>query len=48
MPGDSAFDAARRVQNDAVDRRPAVIARCTGPDDIAAAAAARPRAPAYR
>jgi FAD/FMN-containing dehydrogenase len=37
LPGDPAFDDARRVQNDIVDRRPALIARCAGPADVAAA-----------
>ena len=37
IPSDEAFEPARRVQNDAVDRRPAVIARCTGPADVASA-----------
>jgi len=37
IPSDAAFEEARRVENDAIDRRPAVIARCTGPADVASA-----------
>jgi hypothetical protein len=37
LPGDGAYEDARRVQNDIVDRRPALIARCAGPADVAAA-----------
>jgi FAD/FMN-containing dehydrogenase len=36
-PGDAGYEAARRCFNVLVDRRPAVIARCFGVDDIAAA-----------
>jgi FAD/FMN-containing dehydrogenase len=37
VPGDPAFDDARRTQNDLIDRRPALIARCGDPADIASA-----------
>jgi FAD/FMN-containing dehydrogenase len=36
-PADSEYDAARRSFNALVDRRPAVIARCVGTDDVATA-----------
>ena len=34
VPGDEQYDAARAVFNVAIDRRPALIARCGGPDDV--------------
>jgi FAD/FMN-containing dehydrogenase len=37
VPGDPAYEDARRTQNDATDRRPAVIARCAGTGDVVAA-----------
>jgi FAD/FMN-containing dehydrogenase len=36
-PGDSGYDAARRIWNGAIDRRPACIARCHGVADVVAA-----------
>jgi FAD/FMN-containing dehydrogenase len=34
-PGEEGYDHTRRVWNGAVDRRPALIARCAGADDVA-------------
>jgi FAD/FMN-containing dehydrogenase len=33
-PSDPGYDAARRVFNGAIDRRPGLIARCRNPDDV--------------
>lgn len=36
-PDDRGYDIARKVQNGMIDKRPAVIARCTGVADVLAA-----------
>src|SRR5262245_14223588 len=37
QPGDPSYDEVRRVHNGLVDKRPALIARCTGTADVVAA-----------
>src|SRR6185312_6511886 len=34
QPGDAGYDAARQVWNGAIDRKPGLIARCTGAGDV--------------
>ncbi|OFW72414.1 MAG: oxidoreductase, partial [Actinobacteria bacterium RBG_16_68_12] len=36
-PDDTGYDDARALYNAMIDKRPALIARCSGPDDVAAA-----------
>ena len=36
-PGDPSYDEVRRIHNGLVDKRPALIVRCAGVDDVAAA-----------
>ena len=37
QPGEEGYEEARRIWNGAIDRHPALIARCAGADDVAAA-----------
>jgi FAD/FMN-containing dehydrogenase len=37
QPGDDSYEEARRIWNGDIERRPAFIARCTGPADVLAA-----------
>lgn len=36
VPGDAAYEDARRVYNGMIDKHPAAVIRCTGPADVAA------------
>jgi FAD binding domain len=33
-PGEEGYDEARRIWNGGIDRRPALVARCAGADDV--------------
>lgn len=37
QPEDAAYDEVRRVHNGLIDKRPALIARCSGTADVVAA-----------
>ena len=39
VPGDADYDTARKIHNGMIDKRPALIARCTGVADVMAALA---------
>jgi len=36
-PGSAKYESSRRIWNSMIDRRPAIIARCSGPADVRAA-----------
>jgi FAD/FMN-containing dehydrogenase len=36
-PGDPGYEPARQIWNGVIDRRPALVARCAGPEDVVAA-----------
>ena len=36
-PDDNGFESARKIWNGTIDRRPGLIAECTGPADVVAA-----------
>jgi hypothetical protein len=36
VPGDAAYEEARKVYNGMIDKHPAAVVRCTGPADVAA------------
>ena len=36
-PGSAEYESSRRIWNGMIDRRPAAIARCSGPADVMAA-----------
>jgi hypothetical protein len=37
VPGDAAYDEVRRIHNGLVDKRPALVVRCAGPEDVVTA-----------
>jgi hypothetical protein len=39
-PGDAGYDAARKIHNGLIDKRPALIASCRSTADVAAAVTA--------